>query len=69
MFLLLRRRRRRRRGSGVGGGLGALGLPAAAADADVAQGATLGPVSATRLAKVTRLGEAVVVVVTELCVH
>ena len=47
--------------TGLGGG-----LAASAADGDVTEGAAFGPVAAARLAEVARLGEAVVVVVTEL---
>jgi hypothetical protein len=55
----------------VGGGpsLGALGLPAAAADWDVAEDATFGPVAAAALAEMAGLGEVVVVVVAELGVE
>lgn len=54
-------------GDGVGGvALGALVLAAAAADGDVAEGAASGPVALAGFAKVSRLRQAVVVVVTKL---
>lgn len=46
----------------------ALILPTATADGDVAEGPTAGPVSLAGLAEVPWLRQAVVVVVTELCV-
>jgi len=59
------------RGGGGGGGdawFELLGLPAAAADGDVTEGAAFGPVAAAGLAEVAGLAQAVVVVVAELCV-
>lgn len=57
----------------VGGGFQFLGcgrdflvFPAEAADGDITEGATFGPVASTGFAVVTRLGKRVVVVVTEL---
>lgn len=52
-------------GGGVGGSFEALVFPAAAADRDVPQSATASPVALASLAKVARLGQAVVVVVTK----
>jgi len=54
---------------GFGGFVGAFGFTAPAADGDVAEDAALGPVAATVFAEVARLGEVVVVVVTELGVE
>lgn len=54
-------------GGGIGGvALGALVLAASAANGDVAEGAASGPVALAGFAKVARLRQAVVVVVTKL---
>ena len=59
--------RRRSDGGGGGGGAGAFGVFAtAAADGDVTEGAAVDPVATKGFAEVARLGEVVVVVVTEL---
>ena len=53
----------------VGGGfglVGAFGFTATTADGDIAKDAAFGPVAAAVLAEMARLGEVVVVVVTEL---
>lgn len=57
-------RRRRRRGWGGG----ALVLSRAAADWNIPQRAAFSPIPSTSLAKVTRLRETVIVVITEFCV-
>lgn len=64
-----RRRRARRRERTFGLWLGALGLPAAAADGDVAEDAAFGPVTAAAFTEVARLREVVVIVVAELRVE
>nr|GMD86712.1 hypothetical protein Iba_chr14bCG8730 [Ipomoea batatas] len=50
-------------------GFGSPGLPAAAADGNVAERTPFGPVPPTTFAEVPRLGQAVIVVVTEFGVH
>nr|GMD53937.1 hypothetical protein PanWU01x14_251760 [Ipomoea batatas] len=45
---------------------GVLVFPAAASDGDVTQRASFGPVTAASLAEMARLGEIVVIIVTEL---
>ena len=50
----------------LGRGGGSLVLPAASSDGNVPQGPSFGPVSSAAFAEVSRLGEAIVVVVAEL---
>nr|GLL46083.1 hypothetical protein Itr_chr14CG07050 [Ipomoea trifida] len=50
-------------------GLGSPGLPAAAADGNVAERTPFGPVPPTTFAEVPRLGQTVIVVVTKLGIH